>query len=190
LKTVKKIAFPLFALFLAYRSVELIKQLVAKPSETYSIFELFVLAFLLTAFITGVFALPGFVFPTNRILASNYYKIRNPKVLKQVYTKLGIHHFRVVLLFAFWGKEKNRKKYFDGTRLGISNFSYQSRQSEFGHLISFVCIVLASAFLLAQGHLLLVLFASVINIVGNLFPVILQRYHRMRIERLPLKRLT
>lgn len=97
---------------------------------------------------------------------------------------MGVHHFRLVLLFAFWGKAKNRKKYFDGSRTGISNFIYQTRQSEFGHLISFVSIALISAYLLARQHFLLVLFTAIINIVGNLYPVILQRYHRMRIERL------
>jgi hypothetical protein len=55
-------------------------------------------------------------------------------------------------------KEENRTKYFDGRKSGLANLAYQSRQSEFGHL---------GAFLVMTGAAL-----------------ILQRHHRMRIDKL------
>ncbi|WP_394330522.1 hypothetical protein [Psychroflexus sediminis] len=41
-------------------------------------------------------------------------------------------------MFVFWGKKKNKQKYFDGTKSGLENLDYQTKQSEFGHLAALV----------------------------------------------------
>jgi len=149
--------------------------------------EAIIVSFLLNLYITGVFALPGFVIPTNRLLPSNYYKLTNPTLLVKVYKVMGISYFRNILLVLFWGRENNRKKYFNGTKSGLKNFIYQSKQSEFGHSISFVCILLISIVLLFKGYYSLVGVTTIINIIVNLYPLILQRYHRVRIEKLTIR---
>ncbi|WP_394804428.1 glycosyl-4,4'-diaponeurosporenoate acyltransferase CrtO family protein [Portibacter lacus] len=55
---------------------------------------------------------------------------------------------------------------------------------EFGHLIPFLLICLISIYLLVIGLIKLAVFTLLINIVGNLYPIILQRHHRMRIEKI------
>ncbi len=184
LNTLKKILFPLLSLFLVYRSIDLLGMLLSANASEYTLFEHFLLAFLLSAFITGVFAVAGFAYPSNRLLPPAYYNINNPERLKTYYKLFGINYFRKTLLIFFWGHKKNRKKYFDGTRNGLQNFIYQSKQSEFGHLLSFLFIVSASIILLFYNYPVLVAFLTLINFIGNLFPVILQRYHRMRIAQL------
>lgn len=181
---IKRIFFPLIAAFLAYRSVELVRlfdQL--SPTETPFWF-IFVLAIMLNLFITGIFAFVGFAFPSSLFLPKSYYRIKNPLFLLRVYQLLGVHYFRKMLLATFWGKEKNRKKYFSGTKSGLVNFDYQTRQSEFGHLAAFVAITVVALLLLSQGHLIAFLLTMVINIPANFYPIILQRAHRVQLGKL------
>ena len=181
---VKKILFPLFSVFLIYRTFELVKQLMATAPGAYSNSEIPLIAFLFALFVTGIFAFPGFAYPTSLLLPVSYYKIKNPKRLLMMYRLLGVRYFKVFLLVFFWGREKNRHKYFNGTRSGFQNFVYQAKQSEFGHLMAFVFITLISFLVMSLGHLLLFALLTLINIAGNLYPVILQRHHRIRIGKI------
>lgn len=184
MKLIKKILFPLFSLFLFYQTFELVKQVLASGSNAYSHSEILTVALLLVLFITGVFAFPGFAYPTSRLMPANYYKIKNAKHLERLYRLLGIRYFRVFLLVFFWGWKKNKQKYFNGTRNGLQNFVYQTKQSEFGHLCAFVIVLMVSLILLIYAHLLLFALLTLVNVLGNLYPVVLQRYHRIRIEKL------
>jgi hypothetical protein len=155
----------------------------SEPDEL-SNFEGVVISFLLTLYITGVFAFIGFAYPTNRILTDAYYKIKNPKKLNYVSKVLGVKYFKILLLIAFWGWKKNRKKYFNGTKKGLQNFVFQTKQSEFGHLGAFLVILISSVILLVYGYTYVVSIMTLINILGNVYPVILQRMHRARVQRL------
>ncbi len=97
---------------------------------------------------------------------------------------LRVEVFRKFLMFFFWGKEKNRKKYFNGTRSGIQNFVYQTKQSEFGHLAALIAIGVLSIILVSHEYYLMAVLATGINFIGNFYPVILQRHHRMRLGNL------
>ena len=184
MKIASKILLLGLSAFWAYRSSELIKNLMARSPESFEGMDMVFSALIINLFFTGVFAFAGFAFPTNRLLPEGYYTIRNKEWLTKVYKRLNVETFRKGLLIVFWGKKKNRKKYFDGTRSGFANFIYQSKQSEFGHLGAFVVILIASILLLFYGYILLFVLTTAINIFGNIYPVILQRYHRMRIERI------
>lgn len=184
MKILKKILFPIFSLFLVFRTIELIKNLSTSNPNDFSFLEFLVISFLLTLFITGVFAFLGFAYPTSKFLPDDYYKIKNPKRLNQLYKILGVKYFRIFLLLIFWGRNKNRQKYFDGNRKGLLNFIYQAKQSEFGHLSALVSILIVSVYLLVHGYTLLSTVITLLNIIGNLYPVLLQRYHRIRIEKI------
>lgn len=180
----KKILFALLAIFLAYRTAELLKLSGGILPAELSGLGAFTLAFMLNLFVTGIFAFLGFAFPTGRLLPKGYYRVRNPQLLAGVYRFLGVHYFRKALLLGFWGKEQNRKKYFNGTKAGIQQFDYQTRQSEFGHAGAFVVISALSFVVLAQGHVQGFGFIHLINFIGNFYPVVLQRKHRQAIQRL------
>ncbi len=180
----KKIFHVLFSLFLLYRLIELMKKLLASQVTSLVGIEIFFIGFMITLYITGVFAFPGFVFPTNRVLPERYYQVKHPDKIKWWYNVLGVKYFKTLLLVFFWGKKNNRKKYFDGTKNGLQNFIYQTKQSEFGHLAAFVAISITSIVLLQHGYFKLTAIVTLINIIGNLYPVILQRHHRSRIGRL------
>ena len=180
----KKILFVLFSMTLTGLSYILINEiLLSSPKNTVLLF-VGLNSFLINLYVTGIFAFPGFVFPTNRIIGSNYYKIKNSKLLINTYKVLGIDLFRKALMTFFWGLKKNRLKYFNGTRGGLENFIYQSKQSEFGHLGAFTLILAISLLLSSSGFMQYALITMVINIVGNFYPIILQRFHRIRIEKI------
>ncbi|PHR98461.1 MAG: hypothetical protein COA80_05415 [Leeuwenhoekiella sp.] len=181
---IKRIAFTLFAFFLAYQVYVLMVSFIRLEPGSISTGIQFIMAFLLSLCITGVFAFLGFVYPTHKILPHGYYVIRHPERLKRLYAVAQVKYFRKALLLFFWGRTANRKKYFDGSRQGIKNFIYQTKQSEFGHLGAFVVTFLACIILLYFSFYWLAGFAFLINILGNAYPVILQRYHRIRIGRL------
>ncbi|SDB50440.1 hypothetical protein SAMN03097699_1762 [Flavobacteriaceae bacterium MAR_2010_188] len=179
----KKIFFPLFSVFLAYRTWILMEKLGNSLPSHYSVGQSIILAFILTLVITGIFAFIGFAYPTNKLLPHSYYKIKNPIVLNTAYKWLGLRYFKYLLLLTFWGKKDNRKKYFNGTKQGLKNFIFQTKQSEFGHLAAFILILICSLILLYQRHYFIVFFMTLFNITGNIYPVLLQRFHRLRVDR-------
>ena len=87
-------------------------------------------------------------------------------------------------MLLFWGAKKNRTKDFDGTRQGLKNSIYQTRQSEFGHLADFVLIPLLALVFLFKDYYLLNIFFMAINILGNIFAIFLQRQPRIRIDKI------
>ena len=143
-----------------------------------------VLAFLTNLFITGGFAFAGFALPTERLLADSYYKIKKPSKLKSIYHFFRVDFFRKFLLATFWKNKAQRKKYFNGRADGIKNLETQSKKSEFGHLIPFLLISAVSVYFIFIGYVELGLLTFFINWIGNWYPIILQRHHRMRISRL------
>jgi hypothetical protein len=69
---IKKILFPLFSLFLLYRTFALMRMLLNSQEAAWTASDLFIYAFLLTLFITGVFAFGGFAYPSHKTLPKNY----------------------------------------------------------------------------------------------------------------------
>ncbi len=180
----KKLLFPLFSAFLAFRSIELVRGLLAQSPDRFSWVDMAFTAVIFNLFVTGVLAFIGFAYPSHRLLPTSYYTIRSPKWLSKAYTFLKVEIFRKAIMIVFWGSEKNRKKYFDGTRSGINNLIYQSKQSEFGHLGALVLILGVAILLLTKGYFLLFILTTIINLIGNGYPILLQRHHRMRIQRI------
>jgi hypothetical protein len=181
---IKKILFILISTAFMVWSYYLITAILSSTPTNYNLTLTILNSWVATACITGVFAFPGFVFATHKLFGSIYYKIRNPQSLVTIYKLLGISIFRKGLIFFFWGSRKNRTKYFNGTKGGLQNFIYQSKQSEFGHLGSLLVILSISILFLIKGFLLYAIVTSVFNIIGNLYPILLQRYHRIRIEKI------
>lgn len=180
----KKIIHILLALFLLQQTSRIISKLYSTPVDTLDTGAFWGISFLLAVYITGIFAFPGFSFATHKLLPESYYGIRYKNTLKKAYKVLGVKYFRYLLMVFFWGRKNNRRKYFNGSRNGLTNLIYQSKQSEFGHLGALVIILLLSIALLLHGYNKIFLMINFINIIGNLYPVILQRHHRMRIDRI------
>ena len=177
-----KVLLPLVSIFLAFQSYKLVSSMHQFKIE--SVPALLLIAWLINMFVTGVFALTGFVHPTQKLLPDVYYSIRNPELLTRVYNFLRVGLFRKFLLATIWKNRRKQKTYFNGKKSGFSNLAEQSRKAEFGHLIPFVILLLISIYFLLIHLPMLGFFVLLWNLLGNLYPVILQRHHRMRIQRI------
>jgi hypothetical protein len=177
---IKKILLSIASLFLIWQSYNLLYNIHKLDISSWG--TLFFIAWLINLFITGVFAFSGFAFPTQKLLPPSYYRILHPKKLQQTFKVLKVNLFRKILLATLWKRKKQRKEFFDGTKSGIANLLEQSMKSEFGHLIPFVIICFVSGYLIAIGLIKLALLSLLINLIGNLYPIVLQRHHRMRIQ--------
>jgi hypothetical protein len=181
---IKKILFPIFAIFLAYQSYKILKTIsIIDPYDSSFSIQL-LLSLLLNLFITGIFAFIGFAFKSSKLLTNGYYKIYNQKLLHKLYKIMKVNAFKKLLLLLFWGKPKNRKQFFDGTKAGLEDFDFQTRQAEFGHLGAFVFILFTALLLLIEKHYLIATMTLGLNILANFYPIILQRTHRSKIERI------
>lgn len=179
----KKIIFTALSLILAYNTVKLTTVFFKLNPEEFSRLAIIVSALAFNLMITGSVAFLGFVYPTSKLLPNSYYQIKRPKTLKSIYKWLGVEYFRMLLLKTFYRNDDN-KKYFNGTKSGILLFNYNTKQSEFGHLIAFILILLFSIILLVEGHERVFIWIQPVNIVLNFYPIILQRKHRIIVERM------
>lgn len=180
---IKPIIHILLSTFLAYQSYQLFSQSFSNQ-ENLSFILSIVLAILCNLFVTGTFAFVGFSFPTSKILPSNYYTVSNPKRIEKVYTILMVRYFRYFLLSTFWKNKEKQKTFFNGTKSGLEHFLFSSNQAEFGHLGAFIFIQLFAIIMVLKGEYQLFLYCSIINLFFNFYPIVLQRKHRIRIQRI------
>ena len=178
----KKLLLILASIFLIWQSYRLLVNIQLLQLDAWIV--VLINAFLINLYITGIFAFAGFALPTQKLMPKAYYNIKNPSQLKWIYKSFNVDAFRKFLLATFWKDKQQRKKYFNGRADGIKNLELQSMKSEFGHLIPFVIILVIGIYLIILGLVELGFLTLVINWIGNWYPVILQRHHRMRISRL------
>lgn len=180
-KIFKKVLFPLVSLFLVFQSYKLTT--VIPHISNVSLIYQFIIAWFLNMFVTGIFALTGFAYPTQRLLPKSYYYVSNPTFLTKIYKLMGVDLFRKFLLSTIWKDKGRQKQFFNGTKKGIIGFNEQSQKSEFGHLIPLIILSIISMYFLIENKIGFAIFTMVWNLLGNLFPILLQRYHRMRIQK-------
>lgn len=144
----KKLALTLMAIFLAYRSYELLNKLFFGVFTQHSLGESAIIAFIINLFVTGIFAFLGFAWPTYLTAPSNYYQTTKPKRLLILYRLLKVEWFKSALMLFFWGHNKNKKKFFNEKKNGLNALIVQTKSAEFGHLASFISITIISSFLL------------------------------------------
>jgi hypothetical protein len=181
----KKIFLVAASIFLVWQSYKLLGNLHLVETLHYNVSTvllLFFIAWILNMFITGIFAFAGFALPTQKLMPSRYYAIRQPRKLKRIYKKLRVEWFRKALLATLWKSQKQRDKYFNGRLDGMAHLEEQSKKSEFGHLIPFILLNLIGCYLIFLGLFVLAFFTLLLNFVGNFYPILLQRHHRMRID--------
>jgi hypothetical protein len=178
----KKILLTFASVFLAWQSVGLVLSIVGVQFRSW--WTLIFTAWVINMFVTGIFAFLVFAHPAQRLLPKGYYRVRDPAAMKRIIRRFRVDLFRRFLLATFWRGRGQRERYFNGQRSGLDRLEEQSMKSEFGHAIPFVLLSLVGVYLFVEGMPGLSLGVVLINVVGNLYPVLLQRDHRMRIDRL------
>ena len=179
----KKILYTGFSCFLVVVTYQLLRDIFF-VAFTFAIRHSIIISALLNLYVTGIFVFVGFVFPTHQVLPQSYFVVWNKSTLLSAYKYLGVKYFKYVLLLFFWRYQKNRKRFFNGTKGGIKNFIYQSIQAETGHFLALITLIIIAVWLIILGHYKAALFTTLINYVVNFLPVLLQRFHRTRLQKL------
>lgn len=118
-------------------------------------------------------------------LAPSYYRIRSFEDAGQVYEHLGIRPFKKLVrrgpLSIFsptlrFPKDKNLT-----ALLGLEG---EMRKAEAGHVIAFLLLLVYGGYLLISGWLGVAIWALVFNILVNGYPIMLQRYNRIKLQAL------
>jgi hypothetical protein len=169
--------------FLTYQSFQLFSKSFSNQENLPIAIEV-LMAFLCNLFVTGSFAFVGFSFPTSRLLPKEYYHISNSKLIEKIYQLLGVSYFRYFLLSTVWKSKKKQKTFFNGTKSGLEQFLFSSNQAEFGHLGALIFIQVYATIMFFKSEYGLFIICSIINLFFNLYPIVLQRFHRIRIQKI------
>jgi len=116
-------------------------------------------------------------------LKSSYFDTKKWEAGGKVYRWFGVDVFRKLLVWIGWEKLTKAANPVKRDRDTLQKLEYQTRQSEFGHLIIF-CIVLIFGNVVAFSYGIRQSFwLFLLNIPLNLYPIGVQRYNRPRLQR-------
>ena len=110
-----------------------------------------------------------------------YWKIRFFEDEGRLYSRFGVGTFKkllVLLGFDFC----NLHVRFSGRRSGLRNLSQGMRQAEINHVISFLVLLLTLFYALARNWYGVARWLTAVNVIANVYPVMLQRHNRSRLE--------
>lgn len=116
-------------------------------------------------------------------LQSSYFATKKWEAGGTVYRWLGVDVFRKLLVWIGWEKLNRASTPLKKSRTALEKLEYQTRQSEFGHLIIFIVVAaLGIAVALLQG-IRESFWLFLLNVVLNGYPIAVQRYNRPRLRR-------
>ena len=176
----QKLLLVSFSAFLIWQSIQLVRN-IAQGTHPTTLSDILTQAILLNLFITGIF-LVGYALPLHRLLPDSYYRSVGSKAFLAACSILKMELFRRMLRLTFWGPRNNRKHFFNGKKSGLAQFEMNTRISESSHVVAFAIITTVSFYLAAVANINLAIIAIVINVIFNLYPAMLQRYHRSRLQ--------
>lgn len=99
------------------------------------------------------------------------------------YRRLGVRAFRSWLLRSPFRALNADVHLTERSRAGLQRLDGHMRQAEANHLIAFVLTVGATIAYAIYNQPWFALWLSVLNVVVNVYPILLQRYNRLRLGR-------
>ena len=171
-----------FSIFLIWQSIQWTSNIIQR-TDLNNIGDIVIHAILLNLFITGIF-LVGYTVPLNKLLPNSYYTSVESRSFAALCAILKIDLFRKIMRLTFWSPRNNKKHFFNGRKSGLNEFERNTRISESSHTFAFVIIMVVSLFISFVGSSYLVITVTLINIIVNFYPAILQRFHRMRLQKI------
>lgn len=124
-----------------------------------------------------------FVEVVNSPMTSAYYNEKEWERKGKIYEFIGINYFRKLLVLIGWEKVIRKSNPIEKNTAALMNLHHQTKKSELGHLIIWYVVLCFTVFVALQFGFLKAIWLLALNILLNLFPVLLQRYNRPRIER-------
>ena len=116
-------------------------------------------------------------------LTSTYYNEKMWERRGKIYEYAGVNFFRKLLVWTGWEKLNKKSNPIEKNTQALMHLYYQTKKSELGHIIILVIVLGFNMFVAFKFGVLKSLWLLILNILLNLYPILLQRYNRPRIER-------
>lgn len=110
-----------------------------------------------------------------------YWRIRAFEDEGCLYSRFGVGRFKKLLVLLGFDV-CNWHVRFSGRRSGLGNLSQGIRQAEIAHVTSFLVLLLTLVYALARNWYEVAGWLAAVNVVANIYPVMLQRRNRARVE--------
>lgn len=116
-------------------------------------------------------------------LTFSYFNDKAWELRGKIYESFGINIYRKLLVLIGWEKLNKKSNPMEKNTKALMHLHYRTKQAELGHLIIFIIVIGFNIFVAFKFGILKSLWLLVLNILFNLYPVLLQRYNRPRLER-------
>ncbi len=127
------------------------------------------------------------VFIFNQTLQSSYsaaYFEEKPWESKgKIYETFGVNLFRKLLVWIGWEKLNKKANPVGITSVALRQLHYRTKQNEMAHIVIFFIVLIFTIYVALTFGLSETIWLIVLNILLNLYPILLQRYNRPRIQR-------
>ena len=114
---------------------------------------------------------------------SNYFKEKVWEKGGKIYEKLGINIFRKLLVLIGWEKLNKKANPVKNDIDALTILAYRTKQSELGHIIIFFIVLGFTICVSIEYNFAESLWLILLNIILNVYPILLQRYNRPRLYR-------
>jgi hypothetical protein len=119
-------------------------------------------------------------------LTSGYFTIKRWENEGKIYVLTGVNLFRKLLVLVGWEKITKAVNPVKNGLSALQQLEYGTRQAEFGHLIVFLIILATNILVAISMGLMASLWLIILNLLLNVYPLLLQRYNRPRFQRVIL----
>lgn len=116
-------------------------------------------------------------------LNSSYFDEKAWEQKGKIYELFGVNIFRKLLVIIGWEKLNKKANPVKNNAQDLMNLHHQTKKSELGHLIVLIIVAGFNVYVALKFGIIKSLSLFSLNVILNLYPVILQRYNRPRIER-------
>lgn len=116
-------------------------------------------------------------------LIASYYNEKQWERKGKIYERFGINIFRNLLVLIGWEKIIRKANPIEKNTTALTNLQYQTKKSEFDHLIILFITLGFNVFVAFKFGVAKSLWLLLLNVLLHVYPIILQRYNRPRIER-------
>ena len=117
-------------------------------------------------------------------LKSSYFTLKKWEREGETFKIFGVNIFRKLLVWVGWEKLNKKENPVKKSPEALRNLEYATRQSEFGHLVIFIIVMIFTFFIAMKFGIGNAIWLLILNFILNLYPIMVQRYNRPRFQRL------
>lgn len=114
---------------------------------------------------------------------SAYYLEKTWEKKGKIYEAFGINLFRKFLVIIGWEKLNKKANPVEKNLQALVHLEYRTKQSELGHIIIFFIVLAFTIYVAITFGIKESLSLIILNLLLNVYPVLLQRYNRPRLQR-------